>query len=83
MPEGEETVVPLRVKAEADAISKLYFVGVEPQGETPAAAGQLPVSVGVVMTEDTTRPMLAQSIVRAPGYTLKIDHLILQRGWPR
>jgi hypothetical protein len=72
--DGDEKVARLRVKAAADAANALHTVRVEPDGQTPAAAGSLPVSVGVVMTEDHRVPLTAQTVVRAPGYTMKIDH---------
>ena len=31
------------------------------------------VSVGVVITKDVRRPRSAQCVVRAPGYTTKVD----------
>jgi hypothetical protein len=73
MSEGEEKVVRLKVKAAADAARDLHSVRVEPAGGATAAAGELPVSVGVVMTEDKRVPLASQMFVRAPGYTLKVD----------
>jgi hypothetical protein len=72
--EGEEKTVRLHLKAEADTAHALYTVRVEPVGDTPAAASSLPVSVGVVIVEDKRVPGLAQWVVRAPGYTMKVDH---------
>jgi hypothetical protein len=75
MSEGEEKTVPLRVRAATVAANGLCTVGVEPDGETPAAAGGLTVSVGMVITEDKRVPQLAQFIIRAPGYTMKLDQM--------
>jgi hypothetical protein len=72
--EGEEKVVRLRVRAAADAPAGLDALRVEPVGETAAGTASLPVSVGVVLTEDRRIPMCSQWVVRAPGYTLKVDH---------
>jgi hypothetical protein len=73
--EGDEKVVRLRVKADAGAANGLHELRCQPEGKTPAAAGKLLVSVGVVITEDKRVPLLAQSIIRAPGYTMKVDQL--------
>jgi hypothetical protein len=70
--EGEEKSVRLRVKANADAANVLHHVRIEPAEKTPAAPGSLPVSVGVVLTTDTRIPLAAQTVVRAPGYTMKV-----------
>jgi hypothetical protein len=72
--QGKEKVVRLKVKAAAGTADGLYPLRIEPEGETRAAAGELPVSVGVVITEDRRLPRLAQWVVRAPGYTMKVDH---------
>src|SRR5262249_61864265 len=74
MREGQERSVRLRVKAAADAAVALHEVSVEPMGGLRAAPGSLAVSVGVVMTEDRRLPMLSQWVVRAAGYTMKVDH---------
>src|SRR5262249_42530664 len=74
MREGQERSVRLRVKAATDAAVALHEVRVEAMGGLRAAPGSLAVSVGVVMTEDRRLPMLSQWVVRAPGYTMKVDH---------
>jgi hypothetical protein len=71
--EGEEKVVRLKVKAETEAANALRHIRIEPVDKTPAAANKLTVSVGVVLTEDKRVPAVGQSIIRAPGYTMKID----------
>jgi hypothetical protein len=71
--EGEEKVVRLRVKAAADAASKLHTVRIEPADQAPAAGGTLLVSVGVVITEEKRIPLVGQVVIRAPGYTMKVD----------
>jgi hypothetical protein len=73
MNEGDAKAVRVRVKAAADAEAGLREVRIEPEGETPGAVGRLPVSVGVVITEDKRLALLAQSVIRAPGYTMKLD----------
>jgi hypothetical protein len=73
MTEGEARTVRLRFKAAAGAASALHSIRVVPDRGTPAAAGVLPVSVGVVMSEDIRTPLLAQWVVRAPGYTARVD----------
>jgi hypothetical protein len=73
MKEGQERTVRLHVKAAAGVASALHEVRLEAVGGLHAASGSLPVSVGVVMTEDTRLPMLAQWVIRAPGYTMKVD----------
>jgi hypothetical protein len=74
MKEGDERSVRVRVKAAEDAVTGLHDLHIEPEGDTPATAGKLLVSVGLVLTEDKRLPRLAQWIVRAPGYTMKVDH---------
>lgn len=71
---GETRVVPLRVKAADGAPSALHSVAIEPVGQTSAAAATVTVSVGVVITQDRRIPRTAQSVVRAPGYTMTVDH---------
>jgi hypothetical protein len=75
MAEGEEKAERVTVTASADADAALYSIRIEPVDQAPAAAGTLPVSVGVVITEDKRLPLAAQFIVRAPGYTMKVDQL--------
>jgi hypothetical protein len=75
MAEGEEKVVPLQLKADAGAATGLHPVRIEPDGGAAAAAGELVVSVGVVMTEEKRVPLTAQWVVRAPGYTMMVDQL--------
>jgi hypothetical protein len=72
--EGDEHEVKVRVQADAGAANALHAVRVEPTDGANAAAGTLPVSVGVVLAEDRSIPLVAQTVVRAPGYTLKLDH---------
>jgi hypothetical protein len=62
------------VSAAADASNALHSLVIEPVGRTPAAAATVTVSVGVVITEDRRLPRTAQSVVRAPGYTMTVDH---------
>jgi hypothetical protein len=74
MGEGDEKVVPLRVVADEDAANALHGIRIEPSTGTAAAPGRLPVSVGVVVTQDHHIPLLGQTVIRAPGYTVKLDH---------
>jgi hypothetical protein len=71
--EGAPRTVTLRVKARDGIADGLSEVRCEPVGETPAAVEILPVSVGVVLKKDRRIPRLAQWVVRAPGYTMKVD----------
>ncbi len=72
--DGGEKIIRVRVKARPGAASALHAIRIEPVGDTPAAVGELPVSVGVVVTEDNRVPLAAQWVVRAPGYIMKVDH---------
>jgi hypothetical protein len=72
--EGEEKTVRLRVWAAADAVNALHTVRVESSDGAAVSPAVLPVSVGVVMTEDKRIPLRAETVVRAPGYTLRLDH---------
>src|SRR5262249_18266407 len=75
MSEGQTQTVRLKLSAVAGAANALYAVRVEPVPGTSAAPSTLWVSVGVVTTEDKRIPMVAQTVVRAPGYTIRVDHL--------
>jgi hypothetical protein len=72
--EGDEKTVRLRVRAAADAANALHSVRIEGGDGAAVAPGELPVSVGVVMTEDKRIPLRAETVVRAPGYMLRLDH---------
>jgi hypothetical protein len=74
MREGDEKTVRLQVRAETNAANALDVVLVEPIDQATAAAGMLTVSVGVVVTPEKRVPLVGQSVVRAPGYTMKVDH---------
>jgi hypothetical protein len=75
MKEGDEKVVRLRLKCAAGTAAGLYRVRVSPEPYGRAAAGELVVSVGVVLTTDNRVPMFAQTVVRAPGYTMRVDQV--------
>jgi len=62
------------VHAKTGAAHILHAIRIEPVGETPAAAGVLLASVGVVISKDVRIPLCAQSVIRAPGYTMRLDH---------
>lgn len=70
----EERTMSVRIKAAADAANALHAVRIGPQDGASAAADALLVSVGVVITDDARIPLAAQSVIRAPGYTMRIDH---------
>lgn len=70
---GGERAVTLRIKAAEEHAGGLFEILAQPVDDTPAAAGTLPVSVGVVLRKDRRLPRLAQWVARAPGYTMKID----------
>jgi hypothetical protein len=71
--EGVPRTVSLRIKARAEFPNGAVEMRVEPVGETSAAIETLPISVGVVLKKDRRVPRLAQWVVRAPGYTMKVD----------
>ncbi|GBD35127.1 hypothetical protein HRbin36_00231 [bacterium HR36] len=71
---GQSHQVRLRIRATADAPARLDTVHLRPVQDAALAAADLAVSVGVVMTEDRRLPRLAQFVVRAPGYTMRVDH---------
>jgi hypothetical protein len=71
--EGEERIVNVVVQADKDASQTLRMIRLVPDEGISAAACELPVSVGVVITEERPRPLGAQYVVRAPGYTMKVD----------
>jgi len=73
MADGQERTLRIRVKAAPDAPNLLSTVAIEPVGRTAAPARKLLVSVGVVMTEDRLRPRLSEFVIRAPGYTMRVD----------
>jgi hypothetical protein len=74
MEEGQERTVHFQVRAEKDAANILREIRLLPDGGLRAAAQSLPVSTGVVMTPDNRVPRTGQFVVRAPGYTTKVDH---------
>jgi hypothetical protein len=74
MAEGEEQEAKITVSVDPGVTQALYTVRVEPDSELAAAPVSLPVSVGVVMTKDNRIPLCAQTVVRSPGYTLRLDH---------
>jgi hypothetical protein len=71
--EGSERKVELKVKSREGLTNGLFEIVAEPVGDTAAAAGILPVSVGVVLRKDRRIPRLAQWVARAPNYTMKVD----------
>src|SRR5207302_586879 len=73
MTQGDERDAAVTLKSDAALASGLYPVQIESSGGV-AAHGELTASVGVVMTRDTRLPLMAQSLIRAPGYTLRLDH---------
>ena len=75
MRDGDTKVFQVRVKAARNTAATLSPVRIEPIDEARAPAGSLLVSTGVVITEDTRIPLVKQSVIRAPGYTMKLDHL--------
>ena len=74
MEEGQERTVRFKVRAEKDAAHLLREIRFMPGGGLRAAEESLPVSTGVVMTPDNRVPKCGQFVVRAPGYTTKVDH---------
>jgi len=72
--EGQERVVRFTVRAAEDAPNLLQEIRLIPEQGLQAAPQALQVSVGVVMTPDNRVPKSGQFVVRAPGYTMKVDH---------
>jgi len=71
--EGEERIIPIKVRATAKAQNELYQIRFVPADGLRAATQALPVSVGVVMTIDRRVPKSGQFVIRAPGYKMKVD----------
>lgn len=74
MDEGQERIVTLKISADKNASRALREIRLVPEDGLPAAPATLLASVGVVITEDRLRPMNSQYVIRAPGYTMKVDH---------
>jgi hypothetical protein len=72
--EGQERIVRFKVRAEKDADNLLRKIRLLPESGLSAAVQTLLVSTGVVMTADNRVPKSGQFVVRAPGYTTKVDH---------
>jgi hypothetical protein len=72
--EGQERTVRFKVRTAKDAASRLWEIQLLPEGGLAAAIQTLLVSTGVVMTPDNRIPKSAQFVIRAPGYTTKVDH---------
>ena len=75
MRDGDGKKIRLRLKAPAGSANALHRVRIESVEDAPAAKGVLLISVGVTITADKRVPLLSQSIVRAPGYTMTLDQL--------
>ncbi len=73
MAEGDERRLRLSVKAAAGTPSGLYAVRLEAGPDQLIAGASLPVAVGVVLAEDKRLPGRGQYVIRAPGYTMKVD----------
>jgi hypothetical protein len=71
---GQERIVRLKVAAAKEAANSLREIRLAPEQGLQAAPQTLLVSTGVVMTADNRVPKSAQFVVRAPGYTMKVDH---------
>jgi hypothetical protein len=71
--EGEERIVRIKIATTEKAQDELYQIRFVPEDGLPAAAKRLYVSVGVVMRIDRRIPQNAQFVIRAPGYTMKVD----------
>jgi len=71
---GQERVVRFKVRATMDAPNILHEIRLVPEKGLQAAPQTLLVSIGVVMTPDNRIPKSGQFVVRAPGYTMKVDH---------
>ena len=74
MEEGQERIVRFKVRADKDVSSALREIRFVPEKGLHAASQTLAVSTGVVMTADARVPKSAQYVIRAPGYTMNVDH---------
>jgi hypothetical protein len=74
MGQGPVRTMSLKVRADKDAAKALHRIRFIADPGLRAEPAELLTSVGVVITEDRTVPMNSQWVVRAPGYTMKIDH---------
>ena len=72
--EGQERTVRFKVRAGKDTAGQLREVRLTPEQGLQAAAQTLVVSSGVVMVADNRVAKSGQFVVRAPGYTMKVDH---------
>lgn len=71
--EGTEQIINIRISKADKAQNQLYGIKFVPEDGLRSAIQTLYVSVGVVMTVDRTVPKSAQFVIRAPGYTMKVD----------
>jgi len=74
MEEGAERTVRFKVRAAKEATAALREVRLVPENGLKAASQTLVVSAGVVMAADNRVPKSGQFVVRAPGYTMNVDH---------
>jgi hypothetical protein len=71
--EGAGRTVTLTVRKTGKIDKGLHPLAIVPDGSLRASPGTFMTSVGVVITTDRRRPLNAQYVVRAPGYTTKVD----------
>jgi hypothetical protein len=73
--EGEEKEIPLAVTARSDAPERMFTLRVAPDasGGAQCCPEELPVSVGVVMTEDDRLPHLGDFVARSPRYVMRVS----------
>lgn len=79
--EGEERVITLTVRASEQATTGLYTLKLVAEEGLQAAPIAVPVSVGVVLSLDRRVPHDMQTVIRAPGYTMKLDHSTGMPSW--
>jgi len=77
--EGEERILRFNVRATEKATNEHYTIQFVPTDGLPGATLKLPVSVGVVISSDRRVPFNKMTVVRAPGYTLKLSQYL---GYP-
>ncbi len=71
----ENSVSELTIAVKPDVPSQLFSLRVSPESSTGAQfyAEELPVSVGVVITEDNRFPRMGDFVVRSPRYKMRVN----------
>jgi len=81
MQEGEDRTVRLAVRAAEKATADVHTIRLVPEAGLAAPVHRLTASVGVVPRLDRRVPNDMQTLVRAPGYAVKMDHYTGFPSW--